>query len=161
MPINKTQDTCRSIIRSANEKIIVILSITITIIFLFCSFLLVTPATAKSLPISSGTCASLVNAISLDSKWGAIIGIAFAMLWYVSTELIKKTKMKNQHPKRIIIILLKIARKFHIPIAILALGLALVHAYIEILNGLYYRFCSFRNIYYSIFFWNKKIYFEK
>ncbi|MBU3160742.1 hypothetical protein KPL37_13415 [Clostridium frigoris] len=136
MSMIELQNTNKAIIKNANEKRLVRLSIILTTIFLFSSFLFCTPAIAKHLPIPSSICGLLVTILNFGSKWAAIIGIAFAMAWYVVTKLIKHAKSKNEPPKKIIIKFAKIARQFHVPISILALGFALVHGYIAILNGI-------------------------
>ncbi|MBU3183090.1 hypothetical protein [Clostridium psychrophilum] len=135
MSMIELQNTNKAIIKNANEKRLVRLSIILTTIFLFCSFLFCTLSITKHLPIPSSICGLLVKTLNFGSKWAAVIGIAFAMAWYVVTKLIKKAKSKNEPPKKIIITFAKIARRFHVPIAILALGFALVHGYVAILNG--------------------------
>ncbi|WP_298840829.1 hypothetical protein [Clostridium sp.] len=125
----------KAIIKNANEKRLVGLSIILATIFIFCSFLFCTPAITKHLPIPSKICGLLDLILNFGSKWSAIVGIAFAMAWYVVTKIIKKAKSKNENSKKIIITFAKIARRFHVPIAILALACALVHGYIAILNG--------------------------
>ena len=111
------------------------LSIILATIFIVFSFLFCTPIIIKHLPIPSRICSLITLILNFGSKWSAIVGIAFAMAWYVVTKLIKKAKSKNEPPKKIIITVAKIARRFHVPIAILALACALVHGYIAILNG--------------------------
>jgi hypothetical protein len=129
------QNTNKSIIKNANEKRLVRLSIILATIFIFCSFLFCTPAITKHLPIPPKICGSLKLIFKFGSKWSAIVGIAFAMAWYVVINSIKKAKSKNKPPKKIIITFAKIARQFHVPIAILALACALVHGYVVILHG--------------------------
>lgn len=135
MSKTESQNTNRVIIKNVNEKRLVRLSIILATIFIFCSFLFSTPVIAKHLPIPSGIYGLLAKTLNFGSKWSAVIGIAFAMAWYVVIKLIKKAKSKNEPPKKIIITFAKIARQFHVPVAILALGFALVHGYVAILNG--------------------------
>ena len=130
----KFQNTNTAVIKNANEKRLVRLSIILATIFMFCGFLVCTPAITKHLPIPSKICGLLGLVLNFGSKWSAIIGIAFAMAWYVVTKFLKNAKSKNAPPKKIIITFAKIARQLHVPIAILALGFALVHGYVAILN---------------------------
>ena len=135
MSMSEPQNVNIVIIKNANERKLVRLSIILTTIFLFCSFLFCTPTILKHIPIPSSICGLLNRVLNFGSKWAAIIGIIFAMAWYVAAKLIKKNKAENKLSEKYLISLTKIARQFHVPIAILALGFALVHGYIAILNG--------------------------
>ncbi|EKQ54356.1 MULTISPECIES: hypothetical protein [unclassified Clostridium] len=123
------------IIKNPKEKRIIRLSIVLATIFVIFSFLFATPPIAKHIPISVSIYSLLNRVLNFGSKWSAIIGIAFAMGWYVVTKLLKKNKEENIPSSKLLISFARIARLYHVPIAILALGFAFVHAYIDILNG--------------------------
>ena len=127
MSMSEPQNTNKAIIKNVKEKRMIKLSIILATIFIVFSFLFCTPIITKHLPIPAKICGLLALILNFGSKWSALVGIAFAITWYVVTKLIKKAKSKNELPKKIIITFAKIARQFHVPIAILALACALVH----------------------------------
>lgn len=132
---DNTKKDIKVIIKNPKERKIIRLSIVLATIFVIFSFLFATPSIVKHIPIPVGIYSLLNRVLNFGSKWSAIIGIVFAMGWYVVTKLLKKNKEKNIPSNKLLISFAKIARLYHVPIAILALGFAFVHAYIDILNG--------------------------
>lgn len=131
----KTHSADWNFIRNPKERKLVKLSVALGMLIIFLALLFATPFIADYLSMPADAYNLLIKSLNSISQKAAMIGVIFAMAWYIATKLIKRYREKNKLPSHTLISFAKIAKLYHAPTAILALGFALVHAYINILNG--------------------------
>lgn len=130
----KTNSADWDFIRNPKERKLVKLSVALGILLVFFSFLFVTPLIAEFLSMSADVYNLLTRTLNAISQRVVMISVIFSTAWYIATKLMKICKEKNRLPSHTLISFAKIAKLYHAPTVILALGFALVHAYINILN---------------------------
>lgn len=133
----------KPIIKNPKERSLVQLSILLASLFVIVSLPVATPAISNHLPLPLAIRDFLIRGLNFGSKWVAIAGIAFAMGWYIVTGVMKRNKRNNNKNPQIIITSAKTTRQYHVPVAILALGFAVVHSYMQILNGIKWQDLGF------------------
>jgi MFS family permease len=124
------------IIKNPKERKRVKIAIYSAILLVIAGFILTPTVILHYIPLHTDNFVVFHQYVGSVSRVGFLFAVAiYPIFLLLKNKKISKLEYKKIYVKKLLGFLAKITRQWHVPVAILAMGFVIIHAYLAILNG--------------------------